>query len=231
MEIKKQISEIRKGNTLVGQKVVLDRTTIGFIARGTLENGHSPHLKDQHGDCIIPIDGVIGFSYRDRPASGGSAMASSKVFDINVAGAVSTTASLETHSRNGMLERSQREIARMMINAEYAKEKTYSSAVLLIRAPERNVNLFIEKWQELRDNPKAFHIVGGNCTSRAKEIFVAASIIPNKLFFPATPNKLFHYLKESLNNIPGYKIETFFGYVGFEKKPVDFGYDLVVLNP
>jgi hypothetical protein len=234
MELKERISEITERNRKIGYRVALDRTTIGFIARGTERDGHSPKLKEQHGDCIIPIDGVIGFSYRPggRPASEGALAAGSAFFDMNLNGAVTTTAILEAHARNSMVQWEQRLLARMLIEATYAKEKDYPAAVLLIQAPERNVSLFIEKWQELRNNPKAFHIIGGNCSTRAKEIFVASNIIPNKLFFPDTPNKLFHFLKDYLSSAPGYKTETFFGYVGFEKKTSRYalGYDLVVLT-
>jgi hypothetical protein len=223
------ISEIYDGNHPMGVRVKLDRTIIGLLARGVREHDSNGHFKDQHADCIIPIDGVIGFTQGQGPASGGSLSYPSAYCTMNVEGGVLTTEELEKMAKKGPTQ-AIKEQALMMIDARFAKKNNYSSAVLLIQAPNSTVNLFIEKWQELRDNPKPFHILGGNCSTRAKEIFVEAGVIPHKYFFIDTPHQLFEYLQNSLSLTPNYKIQTFFGYVGFEKKEHELGYDLIVLK-
>lgn len=217
------ISEISNNNQ-TGVHINLDKTIIGFIARGVTANNSNANFKDQHADCIIPHTGLIGFTH-GGPGSSGDAV----FLDFNREGGVSITSELEFIAKNSHI-RAQKEQALKMIDAEYAKKNNYSSGVILIQAPVPNHNSFIEGWMELHRAPKPFNIIGGNCTTRAKEIFVAAGILQNKYFFIDTPCKLFEYLHESLSLTPGYTIKCFFGYVGFEKKSNEFGYNLIILN-
>lgn len=229
------VTKITIGQKQVGQRITPDGRTIGFVARGMREGGRhsSAFLKQQHADCLLPYGKLIGFSPTNRPGSGGTLGA---YFDLNVEGAVVPAERLEAVARNNF-DPDVRNQATSLIRAERAKVDDYMSGVLLIEAPQRNVELFIENWEKLSKAPKNFYVIGGNCATRAKDIFVASQIIPHVSFLIDTPAKLFAHLTQVLSCDCRYKITSFLGYFGFEKRPEmgiekkqEMRYDLIVLN-
>lgn len=213
-----KIVPITNGNTLTGYRITPDRTTIGFVARGVRGRSHSPSIKEQHADCILPYGSLTSFSYDGNPACGS--------FTMNAKGDVLKTEDYELAAQSRFPDiRAQ---AQRLIGAEVAKKDDYMSGLLLIEAPKHNVDSFMRNWLELKEKPKNFHIIGGNCSTRAKDIFVASQIIPHVNFLIDTPSKLFAHLTHVLNNDPKYKITSFFGYFGLEKIS-DGVYDLIIL--
>ena len=164
-------------------KVVLDLRTIGYIARAKREEDHAPSFFSQHAECIRPFGELIGFTGRGGPASGGNWCASWNLIDMNVQGATYEVQELINHAEKNPVQRV-RDEAKKMIYADDAQKANYMSAVLIIQTPTETIaRNFVRAWENLKDNPKSFNIVGGNCAIRAQNVFVESGIYKGKKHF------------------------------------------------
>lgn len=127
MEISESDSEIR---------ITMGRKTIGYIVRAKRKESHSPSVLSQHADCIRPYGELIGFSGRGGPATGGQVCASWNSLDMNLKGNTHEVKDLIFHSEKNPMPRV-REDALKMVSAEFAKQKDFMSAVLIINTPEK----------------------------------------------------------------------------------------------
>ncbi len=207
-------------------RITLDLNTIGYIARAKRDDKHAPSITSQHAECIRPYGELIGFGHRRGAATGGNLCRSWNLIDMNRNGTTYEVEDLVNHVRCNPVPQS-REDAKKMISADVAKELDFMSAVLIINTPSESTALeFVRAWESLKENPKSFNIVGGNCAMRSHEMFVKSGIVKRGSGI-LTPNQLFHYLARSLENKKGYTVRKFFGYIGFEKTGTS-GYDLII---
>jgi hypothetical protein len=104
-----------------------------------------------------------------------------------------------------------------------AKKYDIKSTVLLLEVTKDQADLFKRYWTQLKLNPGAFNILGGNCSTHASEAFIDAKILTKGIPGLDTPNNLYKQLSEKYIG----KCQTFSGYIGVRNKGRDL-YDLVV---
>ena len=116
-----------------------------------LEGFRVNHQKQEHADCLLPFGELVGFgAYQNSGASPCSQLAA-----FNLEGGVFGYSHLETRSRtaHGVEEK---EEAKKLILAEYAKKLDYMSGILLVDAPLFIVDSFVKEWMDLAICPKKF---------------------------------------------------------------------------
>lgn len=244
-----EVEPIIKGNKEVGVKIIPGRTTIGLVVRGMQGVNYQVTLKEKHVDCLLPYGDLMGFGPTGDTSCGitlNNPLSLGLPFKGDVSNAKDLFESLEiTYDKllascGGDIEKAKksaaeaRTIARKMISEKFAKTNGFKSGVLLIEAPKEKVDKFVINWYELYNNKKKplFHIIGGNCAKRARDMFEASEII-NKIYLPTnfihTPNKLFNDLNQSLKGDPNYKLTTYFGYFGLRERKNELGNDIIIL--
>jgi hypothetical protein len=83
----------------------------------------------------------------------------------------------------------------MYVDINLAKKYKVTSTVLLLEVSKPQADLFIKYWQNLKLNPGAFNILGGNCSTHASEAFIAANIVSSGIPGLDTPDNLYYQLK------------------------------------
>ena len=83
----------------------------------------------------------------------------------------------------------------MYVDINLARKYNVISTVLLLEVTDSQSQLFKSFWDNLKLNPGAFNILGGNCSSNAAKAFAHAQITNDGIPGLDTPNNLYKYLK------------------------------------
>ncbi len=163
--------------------------TVGMIVRGKIAPAHHPGKMEQHADCILSNGAPIGFFGE------GDGDSSNKI-GMSMKGVVYT----------------HQEFARKRapyVNLKIAQATRSISTVLLIEVTPTEAKAFDKAWEDLKMKPAAFHILGGNCSTRASSTFITAGILKKGIPGLDTPDSLYAQLIEKR------KCTSISGYIGF----------------
>lgn len=209
----------------MAKSISIGQQTIGLIVRGKIDEKHKPGVMEQHADCILPNGAPIGFFGGGGDASSGSSGSSFASSLKSWADGPSVSWNSTGINMRGMVADYKvfKKIRPMYIDSVLAKKYDVKSTVLLLDVSRAEADLFSQYWTNLRLNPGAFNILGGNCSTHASEAFVAAKIVTSGIPGLDTPDNLFRQLKAKHAG----KTRVFSGYVGLRPISGD-KYDLVI---
>ena len=184
-------------------------TQVGLIVRGKINHNHEPGKLEQHADCVLPGGAPVGFFGGGGDASSGS-IASITNFSSGLADGPSGVWNRVGLNMKGFVayydDFQQKRPTYVDLNLAI-KYKTVST-LLVINVSETQAGLFQSYWEQLRLNPGAFNIVGGNCSTHASEAFRHAHILSKGIPGLDTPNNLYHQLfklhKDNSHSVAGY---------------------------
>jgi len=174
--------------------------TIGMIVRGKVDPKHHPEKMEQHADCILSNGAPIGFFGE------GDGDSSNKI-GMSMKGVVYTHQEFERKRP-------------FYVNLKLAQSARVVSTVLIVEVSATEAKAFDKAWEELKKKPVAFHILGGNCSTRASSTFIAAGILKNGIPGIDTPDSLYSQLMKKR------KCTSISGLIGFSPVPAG-GYELV----
>lgn len=184
----------------IEKKSFSDNNAIGMIVRGKVAPNHHPGKMEQHTGCILSNGAPIGFF---GEGDGDSA---------NIVG-MSMKGTVYTHKE---FERKRP----YYINLKKAQASRIISTVLIIEVTPAEAKAFDSAWEELKKKPAAFHILGGNCSTRASSTFIASGILKRGIPGLDTPDNLYAQLAEKR------KCTSISGFIGFSATSSG-GYELV----
>ena len=198
---------------------------VGLIVRGKHSHDHNPGKMEQHADCILPGGQPVGFFGNGGDASSGVSGPSFGSSSNSWAAGPSAIWNSKGLNMKGMVAYIEdlRKIRPMYVDAALAKKYDIKSTVLLLEVTKDQADLFKRYWTQLKLNPGAFNILGGNCSTHASEAFIDAKILTKGIPGLDTPNNLYKQLSEKYIG----RCQTFSGYIGVRNKGRDL-YDLVV---
>jgi hypothetical protein len=203
----------------------IKQNVIGLIVRGKQNDSHSPGNMEQHADCILPNGQPVGFFGGGGDASSGSSGSTlgSSIGSWANGPSISFNSTGINMKGNVAYHADMKRIRPMYIDSDLAKKYKVKSTVLLLQVSPTQAKLFSKYWAQLKLNPGAFNLLGGNCSTHASEAFMAAHIVSSGIPGLDTPNNLYKQLKEKY---PA-KSRIFSGYIG-AKHISGEKYDLVV---
>lgn len=186
-------------------------SVVGLIVRGKTSADHVPGKLEQHADCVLSDGSPIGFFGEDGANTGASSgQGSWNTSGMNLKGAV-----YDYH-----LLRFQRPY---YVNGASAAKVDLKSTLLVVDVSPALAVMFSDYWHQLKADPKGFHILGGNCSTRASAAFVYAKILPHGIPGLDTPDNLYRQLVAEREGAT----TSYSGYIGFTPK-ASGGYSVVV---
>ncbi len=196
----------------MGAIYTIKNNIIGLIVRGKQNDKHIPNKIEQHADCILPDGEPVGFYGTDGDASSGSSGSGSVASWQN-----GPSLSLNNSGINmkGMVAYHDDllKMRPMYVDITLAKKYNVKSTVLLLEVTKSQADLFVQYWKNIKLNPDAFNILGGNCSTHASEAFVAAKVVASGIPGLDTPNNLYNQLKSKYSA----KMKVYSGYVAAKK--------------
>ena len=162
---------------------------IGLIVRGKLGPAHAPGKMAQHADCILSNGAPIGFF-------GEGDGDSSNRIGMSMEGIVYDY---------GAFQRKRP----FYVDLKMAQTARVISTVLIVDVTSAEAKAFDQHWDELKKKPGAFHILGGNCSTRASSTFIRSGILKRGIPGLDTPDNLYAQLVEKRT------CKSISGYVGF----------------
>lgn len=203
----------------------IDSNTVGLIVRGKRNDAHSPGTMEQHADCILPNGEPVGFFGGEGDASSGSSGSSFKSSLSSWQDGPSVSLNSTGINMEGMVAYypELKRIRPYYVDVDLAKRYEVISTVLLIPVDHSQASLFKTFWENLKLNPGAFNILGGNCSTKAAKAFSHAKIISGGIPGLDTPNNLYKHLKAKYQDTQ----RVLSGYIGAESIGGD-RYDLVI---
>lgn len=189
-------------------------SSVGLIVRGKTDPNHAPGNMDQHADCVLPDGSPMGFFGEGGANSGASiGQGSWNRSGMNMKGAVYDHYLMSMHRP-------------YYVDAASARTYNVKSTLLVIDISPPFTSMFIDYWNKLKANPQGFHILGGNCSTRASAAFVYAKVLSNGIPGLDTPDNLYRQLVTERKG----KTVSYSGYIGFIKKPAG-GYSVQIDAP
>ena len=183
-------------------KIDFKGNAVGLIVRGKTGPNHAPDNSEQHADCVLPDGSPIGFFGEEGANSGGSVgQGSWNNIYMNMKGTV--------YDYDLMYDR-----RRYYVDVAAAKNENIVSTLLVIDLAPPATTSFVNYWSRLKADPKGFHLLGGNCSTRASAAFVYAKILPNGIPGLDTPDNLYRQLTVEGQG----KTRSYSGYIGFTAK-------------
>jgi hypothetical protein len=187
---------------------------VGLIVRGKTGPNHAPGSMEQHADCVLPDGSPMGFFGEDGANTGaGLGQGSWNRSGMNMKGIVYDYYLMGIHRT-------------YYIDAAAAKAYNVQSTLLVIDTSPPFTTMFVDYWNQLKANPRGFHIVGGNCSTRASAAFVYAKILANGIPGLDTPDNLYRQLVTEKKD----KTRSYSGYIGFIRK-ASGGYSVQIDAP
>lgn len=159
---------------------------VALIVRGKLGPVHHPGNMEQHADCILSNGAPFGFFGE------GDGDSSNRV-GMSMKGIVYDYPAFQ-RKRPFYVDLKQAQTARVI------------STVLLVDVTTAEARAFDKQWHDLAKKPGDFHILGGNCSTRASSTFVGSGILKDGIPGLDTPDNLYAQLakKRTCKSITGF---------------------------
>ncbi len=184
-------------------------TQVGLIVRGKIDHNHEPGKLEQHADCVLPNGVPVGFFGGGGDASSGSFASITNSFSGWADGPSGVWNSVGLNMKGFVAYYEDFQKMRpAYVDLNLAIKYKTVSTLLIINVNETQAGLFQSYWEQLRLNPGAFNILGGNCSTHASEAFRHAHILNKGIPGLDTPNNLYQQLfklnKESSQSVSGH---------------------------
>ncbi len=209
----------------MGASYSVGSNVIGLIVRGKHNDKHRPGKMEQHADCILPGGEPVGFYGGGGDASSGSSGSSFGSSIESWANGPSLSWNNTGLNMKGTVAHYQelQKIRPMYLDINLAKKYKVKSTVLLLEVTKSQAELFVQYWKNLKLNPGAFNILGGNCSTHASEAFVSAKVSTSGIPGLDTPDNLYSQLKSKHTG----RVRVYSGHVGAKYLGKN-KYDLVI---
>lgn len=178
---------------------------VALIVRGKRSHAHEPGVMEQHADCIMSDGAPIGFF---GEGAGGSGSGGST--GIGMDGAVYDYGEFQTKRP-------------FYVDGATAQARKVVSAVLRIATTTAVAKKFDDYWTKLDADPGTFHLLGGNCSTRASKGFIVAGLLNGGIPGLDTPDNLWR----QICRVQKGKVTACYGYVDFKPK-TGGGYEVQV---
>ncbi|MDX5628898.1 MULTISPECIES: hypothetical protein [unclassified Brenneria] len=169
---------------------------VGMVVRGKNSAEHTPGLLEQHADCILSNGAPIGFYGRGEGYSN-----SLGTVGLGMEGYVLTYNDFSSKAYGRPY----------YIDTYEARRYNLVSTVLLVSVSSAEAMLFDAAWNEIKNHPDTFNIVGNNCSTHASLAFVKAGILPSEISGLDTPDQLYRQIVAVKKGLT----RSYSGYVGF----------------
>ncbi|PNS11012.1 hypothetical protein COO59_13850 [Mixta theicola] len=188
-------------------KIIVDNE-IGLIVRGKRLPTHVPDLLEQHADCVLSDGAPVGFY-----GTGAGYLGVSASTGLGMDGVVMTYDDLASPAYGRI----------HYVDATLAKKYNLVSTLLLIKVSETESMLFTAAWNEMKNDPGGFSLLGNNCSTHASLAFNKAGVLPSSIPGVDTPDNLYHQLVSIRNG----HTRCFSGFLGFTPATGGFSIDML----
>jgi len=193
----------------------------GLIVRGMWSKNHEPGLMEQHADVVIPdAEGRMktrGY-FGDQPGATGSSAGSRASIGMGIAGI--------SADMDWFLDPENKHIA--SVDLELAKLVDLKSSLILIKVTWAQAADLDRYWEDLKEDPGTFYILGKNCSTAAAAGFEKADL-SKEIVGLDTPDNLFQQLRKRYHD--AFMISGYYGYTRSGRKWKFVGGEWVLENP